>query len=175
MDSIPYSDLIVKWAYLAGIDAAWLAGIIQAESGFQANIKTWEPKVQQYSYGLGQLLLTTAQTLGYTGDGQGLLDPETNILWTARYIRQLSDNFGGDLSKVYSAYNSGSSTAYLTSTEVAGNVARVLAAVESYAGAFASAVSGSVEATAAAAAGAPALDVGTLVVLAVIGFLLLRK
>ena len=136
MASIPYSDLITKWAFLTGIDPAWLAGIIEAESSFRPDIKTWEPKVQQYSYGLGQLLLTTAQSLGYTGTGDGLLDPETNIMWTAQYIAQLSAANGGDLAKVYSAYNSGNPDAYLSSSQVGQNVQRVMAAVESFAGAF---------------------------------------
>jgi soluble lytic murein transglycosylase-like protein len=160
--AIPYADSITKWASAFGIDPAWIAAVIQTESSFRADIQTWEPKVNEYSWGLGQILFSTAQGLGYTGPAEGLLDPDTNIQYVAELLGQLASQYGQDLQRVYSAYNSGSADAYLTSSQVGANVARVMANYEKYAGAFGSTV-------AAESPNVPALSAG--LVLAAIAFL----
>jgi soluble lytic murein transglycosylase-like protein len=94
---------------------------------------SWNPNAVNLSdptgaYGLGQILFSTAQGLGYTGTPQGLLDPATNINLIAKLISQLIHSYGDDFRRVYSAYNSGNPDLWKTSPQVAANVARAMSA-----------------------------------------------
>lgn len=53
--------------------------VIQIESSFQVVAYRAEPKINDASYGLMQILYSTALDRGYSGPPEGLYDPETNI------------------------------------------------------------------------------------------------
>jgi len=121
-----YNDSITKYAGQYGIDANEIAAVIQTESSGNPNAYLAEPKLNDASYGLMQLLGTTAQALGYQGDVNGLYDPDTNISLGTKLLAQLHAKYGDNAAAVYSAYNSGSGTAYQTNSQVASNVQRFL-------------------------------------------------
>lgn len=119
---------------------AWLLeAIARTESSLQPNVQRFEPKLQEFSFGLMGMTLSTARRVGFTGSGEDLKDPETGIDVGGRYARAIIDSQAGLVPEsFYSEWNSGSPTKWLTSTEVAahvktflGNVAKALANVSS--------------------------------------------
>ena len=122
----PYFDSIWRWSQTYGVPVAWVEGVIQTESGWNPQAYRAEPQIHDASYGLMQVLYSTARGLGYTGSPDGLFDPDTNIQLGTKLMGQLIAQYGDDILRVYSAYNSGKPDLYLTSTQVAANVARLL-------------------------------------------------
>jgi soluble lytic murein transglycosylase-like protein len=59
------------------------------------------------NFGLMQIRLGTARSLGYTGSAQGLLDPETNARYGMRYLAQAHRLAGGDMCRTIMKYQSG--------------------------------------------------------------------
>lgn len=126
-----FTGIIQAKAAQFGVDPNDIATIIQVESGGDSNAYRPEPRINDASYGLMQILGSTARGLGYTGDFAGLYDPATNIELGTRLWAQMQTRFHGDKAAMYSAYNSGSGTAYLNDSDVAGRVSRFLALLES--------------------------------------------
>ena len=124
-----YDSLIQEIALAEGVDPAVLAAVVETESGGVATSIRYEPAFEQRyiipnprwtslpwstramasSYGLGQLMFTTAVDVGYPdrSDPRGLLDPRTNLTLTARLLRKLLRKYGGDVEDAIAAYNSG--------------------------------------------------------------------
>ena len=68
----------------------------------------WHEKINDSSYGLGQILYTTAVNLGYTGIPEKLYDPETNIELIARYHSRTLETYGNvSVEQMIRAYNAG--------------------------------------------------------------------
>ena len=63
------------------IPESLLHRVIQRESGYNAGARNGP------YFGLMQILPQTAQTMGYQGPPDGLLDPETNLRYAGRYLR----------------------------------------------------------------------------------------
>lgn len=122
-----YEEFISKYAQLYGVPEVWIRAVIQKESSYNASAFALAPKANDASYGLMQLLTKTAHGLGYTGSPDGLYDPETNIQLGTKLIGQIRQIVGDDAQAMYSMYNSGSSTSYLTNTEVALHVKQFMA------------------------------------------------
>ena len=80
------------------VDEALLRAIAHAESGFNATVVS--PKGAQ---GVMQLMPGTAKELGVSN----AFDAAQSINGGARYLKQLSKRFDGDLTKVIAAYNAG--------------------------------------------------------------------
>jgi len=71
-----------------GFWPASIMAFIQIESSFDERAIHYEPALGESSYGLMQILLSTARWLGFTGDiPNGLFDPETNVRLGMRYLR----------------------------------------------------------------------------------------
>lgn len=121
-----FDDLISKWAGYFGVPFEWVKAVIATESSFYAKAYRAEPRINDGSYGLMQLLNRTAVSLGYSGDPAGLFDPDTNIKYGTKLLAQLQASYGDNFSKVYSAYNSGNANAYTTNPLVASNVSRAI-------------------------------------------------
>lgn len=109
-----FLPMVLRVAQEVGVSAALLAATIAKESNWNPSAinDTGGDAKRGGAYGLSQMTLRTAQGLGYKGDGQGLLDPETNVRLAARLhkanARLLSAR--GDLSQledVIARYNSG--------------------------------------------------------------------
>jgi len=69
----------------------------------------YEYHLEEPSLGLGQVLVSTARTLGFEGDLSELYNPEVSIDLIGKYHRRMLDEFG-ELSPVElaTAYNAGS-------------------------------------------------------------------
>jgi soluble lytic murein transglycosylase-like protein len=95
---VPYGAEITAAAQRNGLDPALLAGLIEQESGFNANARSGAGAV-----GLTQLMPGTAAGLGVTNP----LDPAQAIEGGAKYLKQQLDRFGGDTARALAAYNAG--------------------------------------------------------------------
>lgn len=90
-------SLIADTANRYGIDANLLAAIAEQESGFNQGAKS-----EAGALGIMQLMPDTANGLGVDAN-----DLAGNIEGGAKYIKQMLDQFGGDLHKALEAYNGG--------------------------------------------------------------------
>lgn len=80
--------------------------VVGQESSFNPLAYRGEPQLGDGSYGLMQLLFSTAKGLGYTGDRSGLFVAETNAQLGAQLLAQLLRT-RGSVSNALSAYNGG--------------------------------------------------------------------
>ncbi len=105
-----FDSIISQAAALQGIPAALLKSVLAIESAFNPSAVS-----SANALGIGQMLLSTARSIGYTGpqgdasQGTGLFDPRIEIPLTAKYLRMQLDRYGGDIQKALSAYNAGHS------------------------------------------------------------------
>jgi soluble lytic murein transglycosylase-like protein len=74
-----------------GLDPGDVLAVIAVESSFDPAAYRFEAKLNDASYGLMQILYSTARDVGYSGEPAGLYDPETNVLFGMRYIRWVQD------------------------------------------------------------------------------------
>jgi soluble lytic murein transglycosylase-like protein len=78
----PEMDALVrKWAAIHDIPESLLHRQIRRESGYNPAARNGP------YYGLLQVLPQTAQTMGYRGPAEGLLDAETNLQYAGKYLR----------------------------------------------------------------------------------------
>lgn len=98
-DLVPngYGGLIGNAAKRFGVDPGLLAGLVSVESSFNKNAVS-----RSGAIGLGQLMPGTARELGVDPN-----DPKQNVEGAAKYLRQMMDTFGGDLTAGLRAYNQG--------------------------------------------------------------------
>jgi soluble lytic murein transglycosylase-like protein len=121
-----YDALISSASIKYGVPETWIRAFIMTESSFNPQAYRAEPQINDASYGLMQLLYKTAKGLGYGGMPEGLYDPGTNIDLGVKLMSQGRAKYGDDIQAVYSFYNSGSGTKYLTVPGVAQHVANML-------------------------------------------------
>ncbi len=105
MDVVETIFAIAKTVKVSG---PLLLAICSHESGLK-NVVTENDKGTP-TYGVCQIKLPTARMLGYKGSWYGLMDPQINIRWAARYIKYQEARYGDDWCKIVSAYNGGSYT-----------------------------------------------------------------
>jgi soluble lytic murein transglycosylase len=104
---IHHADTIRREAAKNGLDPAWVAAEIRAESVFDPRARS-----QANARGLMQVLPSTgaavARRIGQPWAGaDSLYDPETNIVLGTAYLRQLMDKYGGKPYEVIAGYNAG--------------------------------------------------------------------
>lgn len=92
-----YSAALTFAANSANISPSLLAALVWQESRWDARAVSRKGAV-----GLTQLMPGTARDLGVDPK-----DPLANLLGGARYLRQLLDQFDGDVEKALAAYNAG--------------------------------------------------------------------
>jgi soluble lytic murein transglycosylase-like protein len=93
-----YGPMINEAAAQNGLDPAILAGLIKQESGFDPGASS-----SAGAQGLTQLMPGTASSMGVTEP----LDPAQSIQGGARYLGQLTKQFGGNTTDALAAYNAG--------------------------------------------------------------------
>ncbi|MFZ9197920.1 MAG: transglycosylase SLT domain-containing protein [Paracoccaceae bacterium] len=93
--------LIRKWAATYDIPERLLHRQIQRESGYNPAARNGP------YYGLMQILPQTARTMGYRGTPEGLLDPDTNLEFGAKYLRGAWLVSGGNEDKAMKWYAKG--------------------------------------------------------------------
>ena len=93
-----YAAALNQAAKSANVSPALLAALVWQES-------RWNPLAvsRKGAIGLAQLMPATARDLGVNP-----ADPVANLNGGARYLRQLLDQFDGDVEKALAAYNAGS-------------------------------------------------------------------
>jgi len=79
-----YEDIINRVAQRYGVDPRLIYATIMTESAGNPNISRYEPHLRESSWGLGQILESTARSLGFRGTIEDLKNPEINIDVTAR-------------------------------------------------------------------------------------------
>jgi soluble lytic murein transglycosylase-like protein len=87
------------------VPVALANAVIRIESNFNAHV------VHAGNYGLMQIRLATARSLGFAGSPAALLDPDTNLRFGLKYLAGAYRQSGGDLCLAVMKYQSG----YLTS------------------------------------------------------------
>lgn len=106
---VDYGTLIREAAAKYNLDPNLIFATIMIESGGNTRAIRHEPRINDASYGLGQILYGTARGIGYRGTPEGLFDPATNIDLVAKYHRRNLDHYGHlTAQELTTAYNTGS-------------------------------------------------------------------
>ena len=96
-----FAQVIRAAAERYGVDTRLVEAIVQTESA--GNPTAVSPKG---AYGLMQLLPETARRFGLNRK-KDLLDPKKNLEAGVKYLKWLTNRFGGDAEKILAAYNAG--------------------------------------------------------------------
>lgn len=96
--TMKYGDIIKQAAEKFDLPERLISSIIQHESNFNSDAVS-----HAGAQGLMQLMPGTAKFLGVKNS----LDPEQNITGGARYLRQMLDQFNGNIENALAAYNAG--------------------------------------------------------------------
>jgi len=114
-----YAGIMMYEAQRQGIAPEIIAGIIRQESSGIAQTKTYEPKVNDYSYGLMQMLPLTAAdlklknpSLKYDGNPLSLFIPDVSIEIGTAYLAQQLNRYTANpklnpITDMIAAYNAG--------------------------------------------------------------------
>lgn len=107
-----FKDIINHKAAEFDIDPGILRAVIQVESGGNPLATRRESHIPHLegpdtSFGLMQVLYTTARDMGFEGSETDLCQPLTNIHYGAKYLRRQIDRYEGDILKAIAAYNAG--------------------------------------------------------------------
>jgi len=93
-----YNNIINEAAKRYNVDAALIKAIIMAESNYNNKAIS-----RRGAIGLMQLMPATADALGV----EDIFDPAHNVNGGAKYIKQLLEQFNGNLELALAAYNAG--------------------------------------------------------------------
>lgn len=94
-------------------DPGDIAAIIQIESGFNPTAYRYEAHLNEASYGLMQMLESTARDMGLSGPPEQLYDPQTSIRLGVKYLVWIRDYLARKLGRqptmqeILSGYNAG--------------------------------------------------------------------
>src|ERR1700726_2347717 len=97
-----YDALVATHAQANGVPEALVHRVIVRESRYQPRLIG-----RGGTIGLMQIKLSTARSLGYTGDAEGLRDPNTNLTYGVRYLAGAYGAANGDHHRAMALYASG--------------------------------------------------------------------
>jgi hypothetical protein len=97
-----YETLVAKHAKANLVPPALVHRVILRESGYRAELLG-----RGGTIGLMQIKLATARGLGYTGDAEGLRDPDTNLTYAVKYLAGAYRAANGDHDRAVHYYASG--------------------------------------------------------------------
>ena len=97
-----YEALVAAHAKANAVPEALVHRVIVRESRYQAGLVG-----RGGTIGLMQIKLATARSLGYTGDAEGLRDPDTNLAYGVKYLAGAYRTANGDHDKAIHYYASG--------------------------------------------------------------------
>ena len=105
---MPFSQFIYDSASKYQVDPHLIAAVIMVESSGNPRAYREEPRLNTASYGLMQILATTAasQPLNWGGEPQELFVPQLNIDLGTQYLKSRLNKYGDRLGIL--AYNAGS-------------------------------------------------------------------
>ena len=93
--------LIAKYASENGVPESLVRRVIKRESGGNPRV------VSRGNYGLMQIKLATARSLGYGGGAAGLLNAETNMSYAVKYLAGAYRVAGGNSDRAVHYYAAG--------------------------------------------------------------------
>ncbi len=94
-------SLIARHAAANNVPEDLVRRVIKRESGGNPRV------VSAGNYGLMQIKLATARSMGYTGNAAGLLDADTNMTYAVKYLAGAYHVAGGNLSRAVHYYAAG--------------------------------------------------------------------
>src|ERR1700736_2557201 len=97
-----YDALIATHARANDVPEALVRRVIVRESRYQPRLVG-----RGGTIGLMQIKLATARILGYTGDAEGLRDPDTNLTYAVKYLAGAYRAANGDHRRAMAYYASG--------------------------------------------------------------------
>lgn len=95
------NDKIARHAQAAGVPVTLAKAVVKLESNFRPSA------ANKGNYGLMQIRLGTARSLGYRGGAAGLLNAETNLTYGMKYLAQAYSLARGDTCGTIMRYQSG--------------------------------------------------------------------
>jgi soluble lytic murein transglycosylase-like protein len=93
--------MAARHAQANGIPESLVHRVIMRESRYNPRA------VSRGNYGLMQIRLQTARSMGYGGSASGLLDPETNLTYAVRYLAGAYRAAGGNANRSVANYARG--------------------------------------------------------------------
>jgi soluble lytic murein transglycosylase-like protein len=103
-----YLPLVQQMSSTYGVDPALILAHIKQESGFDPQAYREELAIHDASYGLMQVLLSTAKTIDSGATVEKLYDPAYNMSIGTRYIAKNLARYPDDIESAIAAYNAGS-------------------------------------------------------------------
>jgi len=100
-DRVVY-ELVTKKAEENNVPVKLAHAVIRLESNY--NPKT---RGRQGEIGLGQIKCQTARGVGFSGNCAKLYDPETNLTYSMRYLREALNRAGNNECHAATLYNAG--------------------------------------------------------------------
>ncbi|MCX7325976.1 MAG: transglycosylase SLT domain-containing protein [Hyphomicrobiales bacterium] len=97
----PLDQRIAEHAARNGMPVALARAVIRLESNFRPSASN------RGNFGLMQIRLGTARSLGYSGGAAGLLNAQTNLTYGMRYLARAYHLAGGDICGAIMRYQSG--------------------------------------------------------------------
>ena len=97
-----FDKLVAVHAQANNVPESLVHRVILRESRYQAGLVG-----RGGTIGLMQIKLATARSLGYSGDAQGLRDPDTNLAYGVRYLAGAYRAAGGDHARAMHYYAGG--------------------------------------------------------------------
>jgi soluble lytic murein transglycosylase-like protein len=97
-----YDGLVASHARTNAVPEALVHRVIVRESRYQPRLVG-----RGGTIGLMQIKLSTARSLGYTGDAEGLRDPNTNLTYGVKYLAGAYRAANGDHRRAMALYASG--------------------------------------------------------------------
>ena len=97
-----YDALVAAHARANDVPEALVHRVIVRESRYRPDLVG-----RGGTIGLMQIKLATARGLGYTGDAQGLRDPDTNLAWGIKYLAGAYRAANGDHNRAVRYYAGG--------------------------------------------------------------------
>lgn len=105
---LPYLPAVNAAASKYGVDPALILAHIQQESKFDPLAYRAEPKINDASYGIGQILLATARGMDSSATTDKLYDPSYSIDLMTRFIAKNMSDYPNSIDDAIASYNAGS-------------------------------------------------------------------
>lgn len=97
-----YGTIIERYATSYGVPVSLAHAVIRVESNYRANSRGAAGEI-----GLMQIKPATARMMGYSGNANGLFNPETNIKFGMKYLAKAHELGGGTTCGTILKYNAG--------------------------------------------------------------------
>ncbi|MDP3692846.1 lytic transglycosylase domain-containing protein [Bradyrhizobium sp.] len=97
-----YEAMVATHARANGVPEALVHRVIVRESKYRADVVG-----RGGTIGLMQIKLATARGMGYTGDADGLRDPDTNLTYAVKYLAGAYRAANGDADRAVGYYAAG--------------------------------------------------------------------